>query len=82
MQADGSTLPSYITYDVYSTIATVNVGAASRSPSTITVKACAYLNDNVTAQKSECNETLIEIFYADSLAFTPTNLYFETEQLS
>jgi hypothetical protein len=82
VQADGSTLPSYITYDVYSTIATVNVGAASRSPSTITVKACAYLNDKVTTAKSECKEMLIKIFYADHLVFTPAILYFETEQLS
>ena len=80
MQADGSPIPSYIIYDVYTKIVTVNVGA-SQAPASITVKACAYLNDKVTTAKSECKETLIEIFYADSLAFSPATLYFETEQL-
>ena len=81
MQADGSPLPSYITYDKYTQITTVNVGA-SQAPSSITVKACAYLNDKVTTAKFECKDTLIEIFYADSLVFTPATLNFETEQLS
>ena len=45
--ADGSALPSFITYDIYTKTATVNVGA-SQAPVTITVKACAYLNDKVT----------------------------------
>ncbi len=45
--ADGSALPSFITYDIYTKIATVNV-VASQVPELITVKACAYLNDKVT----------------------------------
>ncbi len=48
--ADGSALPSFITYDIYTKTATVNVGA-SQAPVTITVKACAYLNDKVTTAK-------------------------------
>ncbi len=55
---------------------------AAQAPVTITVKACAYLNDKVTAAKSECKETTIEIFYASSLTWTPTSLSLETEQLS
>jgi hypothetical protein len=74
-------LPPFITYDLKTKIATINV-ATSQAQSSITVKACAYLNDKVTIAKSECKETLIEIFYADSLAFAPSTLYFETEQLS
>jgi len=50
-----------------------------QAPTTITVKACAYLNDKVTTAKSECKEMLIEIFYANYLAFSPATLYFETE---
>jgi hypothetical protein len=74
-------LPIFINYDIYTKIATVNV-AALQAPVSITVKACASLNDKVTTAKSDCQETLIEIFYADSLAFSPTTLYFETEELS
>ena len=61
MQADGSELPYFINYDIYTKIATVNVGA-SQAPATITVKACAYLNDKMTQAKSECKETVIELF--------------------
>jgi hypothetical protein len=52
---------------------------AFQAPSTITVKACAYLNDKMTTAKSECKEMLIEIFYANSLAFSNATFYFETE---
>ena len=45
--ADGSALPSHITYDIYTKIATVNV-SAPQAPVTITVNACANLNDKVT----------------------------------
>jgi hypothetical protein len=46
---------------------TVNVGA-SQAPVTITVKACANLDDKMTQAKSECQDTIIKIFkYADSL---------------
>ena len=69
MLADGSALPPFITYDVYTKIATVNV-VASREPVTLTVKACAYLNDKVTTPKNECRQTVIQIIYvASSLAF-------------
>ena len=68
-QADGSPLPSFITYDVLTKLVTINV-AASQVPATITVKACAYLNDKVTTAKSECKQTIIKVFSATSLAFT------------
>jgi hypothetical protein len=78
--ADGSALPSIMTYDVYTKILTVNI-AATQTPVTYTVKACANLNDKVTTAKSECKQTLIEIFYASSLVWSSTSFYYETEQL-
>ncbi len=47
VQANDSALPSFITYDIYTKIATVNVSAL-QTPITITVKACAFLQDKVT----------------------------------
>jgi hypothetical protein len=60
VQADGSALPSFITYDIYTKIVTVNV-SAFQEPATITVKACAFLNDKMTQAKFECKETVIEL---------------------
>ncbi len=60
LQADGSSLPSFITYDIYTKKATVNVNA-SHAPTTVTVRACAFLNDRVTQAKSECKDTVIEL---------------------
>ncbi len=59
--SDGSQLPSFITYDVYSHQLKVNVDA-NHTPSTILVKACAYLNDKVTTAKSECKDIAIVIY--------------------
>ena len=76
-QHNGAALPSFITYDIYTKTVTVNVGASpAQAPVTITVKVCANLNDKVTTAKSECKDTTIEIFFASSLACSPTSLTF------
>jgi hypothetical protein len=56
---DGSALPSFMTYDVYTKELTIII-SASYMPVKYTVKACAYLNDRVTTAKSDCKE--IEVF--------------------
>jgi hypothetical protein len=77
---DGSALPSIMTYDVYTKLLTVNI-AATQTPVTYTVNACANLNDKVTTAKSECKPIAIEIFYATSLGWGTANFYYEMEQL-
>ncbi len=70
MQADGSALPSFITYDIYTKIATVNV-TALRAPTTVTVKACAFLQDKVTVAKSECKDDIdIMIFKSETVSWS------------
>jgi hypothetical protein len=81
LQADGSALPSYITYNVNTKTVTVNVSTPMAS-SSVTLKACAKLNDKITVPKTECKETQVEIFSADSLTFSQTTHYYETEKPS
>jgi hypothetical protein len=76
-QADGSPLPSFITYDAYKKVLTVIVGA-SQDPVTVNVKTCAYLNDKVTLAKSECKENIIEIYAP--LTFSSQYFNFKTEK--
>jgi len=68
MQADGSALPNFIIYDINTKIVTVSV-SASQSATTIPLKVCAVLDENATS-RSECQNTAIEIFFADTLAFS------------
>ena len=78
--ADGSALPSYVTYDRYTHVMTVNVGA-SQAPATITVKACANLNDRVTTAKLECQTKTVELIYvATSISWSPSTLSMEKEK--
>jgi hypothetical protein len=67
---DDSALPSFITYDIYTKIATVNVSAL-HAPITITVKACAFMQDKVTVAKSDCKDDIdIVIFKSETVSWS------------
>ena len=70
MKADGSALPSFIIYDIYTKIATVNVSAL-QAPTTITVKACAFLQDKVTTPNKDCKDDIdIVIFKSETVSWS------------
>ena len=66
--SDGSALPNYMTYNVYTHFLTINV-SSNKTPETITVKACANLDDKVTTTKKECKNTVITLVAVTYPAF-------------
>ena len=73
--SDGSALPSFMTYDVYTKVLTIN--NCQYQPAVYTVKSCAHLNDRIATARSECKEIVVDIYaLITSLSFSsPTFAY-------
>jgi len=76
--ADGSALPSYVTYSLQSNILTLNIDP-SVVATTLTINFTAKLDDRVTLARSNNNQLTIELIKATSISLTSTNVSVEYE---
>ena len=77
--ADGSALPSYVTYSLQSNILTLNIDPSVQA-TTLTINFTAKLDDRVTLARSNNNQLTIEIKEkATSISLASTSLSVEYE---
>jgi len=74
--SDGSALPSFMTYDVYTKVLTINI--CQYQPAVYSVRSCVYLNDRIATARSECKEIVVDIYsFTTSLSFSSQTFTYE-----